>query len=100
MSYTLTLNGTALPTVTTVRISNNDTDPIYQTSIIDRSEELVEELKTINDNLSKISEKLAILKFNEELEEKWTELKKLRKQYMDLEKEILEKEQIWATLKK
>lgn len=97
MSYTLTLNGTALPTV---RISNNGTDPIYQTYIIDRSEELVEELKTINDNLSKISEKLAILKFNEELEEKWTELKKLRKQYMDLEKEILEKEQIWATLKK
>lgn len=97
MSYTLTLNGTALPIV---RISNNSTDSAYQTSIINRSQELVEELKTINDNLSKISEKLAILKFNEELEEKWTKLKKLRKQYMDLEKEILEKEQIWATLKK
>lgn len=56
--------------------------------------------KNLIEHLEKIDERLCILHPNIELEEKYIELKKLRKQYMDLEKEILEKEQIWATLKK
>ena len=37
---------------------------------------------------------------NEKLEEKWEELKALGDKYRELEKDILEKEQIWNTLKK
>jgi|LakMenE18May11ns_1017448.scaffolds.fasta_scaffold9935400_4 hypothetical protein len=56
--------------------------------------------KSLIDSLEKIEEKLAILRPNEQLEEKWEELRNLRKQYMELEKEIIEKEKIWDILKK
>ena len=56
--------------------------------------------KSLVDSLEKIEEKLAILRPNEQLEEKWEELRNLRKQYMELEKEIVEKEKMWDILKK
>ena len=56
--------------------------------------------KSILDSLEKIEEKLAILHPNEQLEEKWEKLRELRRQYIDLEKDIIEKEKIWETLKK
>lgn len=43
---------------------------------------------------------MAILHPNEKLEEKWEELKKLGDMYRALEKDIIEKEKIWETLKK
>ncbi len=56
--------------------------------------------KSLVDSLERIEERLAILRPNEELEEKWEKLRGLRKAYMELEAEIKEKELIWATLKK
>lgn len=56
--------------------------------------------KSLLESLEKIEEKLAILKPNEKLEEKWDQLRELRKQYMELEKEIIEKEKVWDILKK
>jgi hypothetical protein len=56
--------------------------------------------KSIAETLDKIEARLAILHPNEKLEEKWEELKKLGDAYRALEKDILEKEQIWNTLKK
>jgi len=56
--------------------------------------------KSIVDSLERIEERLAILRPNEELEEKWDKLRGLRQAYMELEAEIKEKELIWATLKK
>jgi len=56
--------------------------------------------KSLNDTLSKIEERLAILHPNEKLEEKWVKLKELRKQYMELEADILEKEKIMEILKR
>lgn len=56
--------------------------------------------KSIAESLEKIEERLAILHPNEELEEKWGQLRGLRKMYMELEAEIKEKEQIWNVLKK
>jgi len=50
--------------------------------------------KSILDSLEKIEEKLAILRPNEQLEEKWERLRELRKEYIDLERDILEKEKI------
>jgi hypothetical protein len=56
--------------------------------------------KNIADSLERIEERLAILRPNEELEEKWENLRGLRKAYMDLEAEIIEKEKVWGILKK
>lgn len=56
--------------------------------------------KSLKDSLDKIEERLAILRPNEELEKKWDNLRELRKQYMELEAEIIEKEKMWAILKK
>jgi predicted nuclease with TOPRIM domain len=56
--------------------------------------------KSLKDSLDRIEERLAILRPNEELEEKWDQLRGLRKMYMELEAEIKEKEAMWAILKK
>ena len=56
--------------------------------------------KSLVESLEKIEEKLAILRPNEKLEKKWDELRELRRKYMELEKEIIEKEKIWDILKK
>ena len=56
--------------------------------------------KSLVDSLEKIEEKLAILRPNEELEEKWEELRNLRNAYKELEAEIIEKEKVWNILKK
>jgi hypothetical protein len=56
--------------------------------------------KSIAEAIEKIEERLAILHTNPELEEKWQNLRDLRKAYMDLESEIIEKEKMWEILKK
>lgn len=56
--------------------------------------------KSLSDTLSKLEERLSILHPNEKLEEKWEKLRELRKEYMELEADIIEKEKIWATLKR
>lgn len=56
--------------------------------------------KSIVESLEKIEDRLAILHPNEELEEKWEQLRGLRKAYMELEAEIIEKEKVWKILQK
>jgi hypothetical protein len=56
--------------------------------------------KSLKDSLDRIEERLAILRPNEELEEKWDQLRGLRQLYMELEAEIIEKEKMWSILKK
>ena len=56
--------------------------------------------RNLTDMLDKIEERLAILHPNPELEDRWDELKELGKRYKELEAEIIEKEKIWAILKK
>lgn len=56
--------------------------------------------KSLDKTLTAIEERLAILHPNKELEEKWENLRGLRKAYMELETEIIEKEKMWAILKR
>ena len=56
--------------------------------------------KSLGKTLTKLEERLAILHPNEKLEVKWKKLRELRKQYMELEADILEKEQIMEILKR
>lgn len=55
---------------------------------------------SVSDRLDEIEKRLAILQYNPKLEEKWSDLKQLGDQYREMEKDILEKEQIWDILKK
>jgi len=54
----------------------------------------------LNERLDKIEQRLNILRPNEELEEKWENLRALGQAYRELEKEIIEKQEMWAILKK
>jgi hypothetical protein len=56
--------------------------------------------KSLLDAISKIEERLAILKPNPEMEDKWDELKELGQRYRALEKELYEKEKMWEILKR
>jgi hypothetical protein len=56
--------------------------------------------KSLVDAIEKIEERLAILHPNPDIEDKWDELKELGKRYRELEQEIIEKERVWAILKK
>jgi len=56
--------------------------------------------KSLTDMFEKIEERLAILHPNPKLEDKWDELKELGKRYKELEAEIIEKEAMWAILKR
>ncbi len=55
--------------------------------------------KSLLDAIDKIEERLGILHPNPALEDRWEQLKALRQQYIDLEKELLEKEKMWKILK-
>jgi hypothetical protein len=55
--------------------------------------------KSLTKAIEQIEERLGILHPNAALEERWDKLKDLRRQYMEMEKDILEKEKIMKILK-
>lgn len=55
--------------------------------------------KSLTKAIEQIEERLGILHPNPELEDRWDKLKELRKQYMAMEKDLLEKEKIMKILK-
>ena len=55
--------------------------------------------KSLSEAIEKIEERLGILNPNPELEDRWDQLRELRKQYIELEKDLLEKEKIMKILK-
>ena len=56
--------------------------------------------QSITETLNKINERLNILIPNEKLEKDWSELAELRMQYVELERELLEKQLVFDILKK
>lgn len=55
--------------------------------------------RSLKDFMNRIEDHLAILRPNKELENKWDQLKELRRQYEALEKDFIEKEKIMKILK-
>jgi hypothetical protein len=55
--------------------------------------------RSLKDFMDRVEDQLAILRPAPELEEKWDQLKELRRQYETLKKDILEKEKIMKILK-
>jgi hypothetical protein len=56
--------------------------------------------KSLDETLTRIEQRLAILYVNTRLEKKWEKLKELGDQYRELEADILEKEKIVEILKR
>ena len=55
--------------------------------------------KSLSAAIEAIEARLGILNPNPELEDRWDQLKELRKQYIELEKDLLEKEKLMKILK-
>ena len=56
--------------------------------------------QSITEAINKINERLNILVPNEKLEKDWSELAELRIRYVELERELLEKQRVFDILKK
>lgn len=94
-------NGTSAAWTDTITISNHQpTGTLHVKGDAEFEGDIKVKGKSLNDTLAKLEERLAILHPNERLEEKWEKLKDLRKQYMELEADILEKEKIMEILKR
>ena len=55
--------------------------------------------KSLKQFMDNMEERLAILHPNPALEDRWEQLKELRKQYLEMEKDLLEKEKLMKILK-
>jgi hypothetical protein len=55
--------------------------------------------RSLSKSIDAIEERLGILNPNPELEDRWDQLRNLRNQYMELEKDLLEKEKLMKILK-
>jgi len=55
--------------------------------------------KSLTKAIDQIEERLGILHPNPALEERWSKLKELRQQYVEMEKDLLEKEKLMKILK-
>jgi hypothetical protein len=55
--------------------------------------------KSLTKAIEQIEERLCILHPNPALEERWDQLKELRKQYIEMEKDLLEKDKLMKILK-
>jgi hypothetical protein len=117
LSQVYTSTGTTINTGTSGQfLVNNGTSPVWADTISVSGHQTPSTLKVLGDaefegevkingksldkTLTKIEERLAILHPNEKLEEKWKKLRELRKQYQELEADILEKEKIVEILKR
>ena len=55
---------------------------------------------SLKQTLDQLQERMAILQPNPELEKEFKELREIRQQYIQLEKNLLEKKEMWETLNK
>lgn len=82
--------------------SNTGTAPVNITSdgiAMPKGSDIKVGGKSLMQAIDKIEERLGILNPNPELEDRWGQLKELRRQYIELEKDLLEKEKIMKILK-
>jgi hypothetical protein len=91
-NYTTATNGSWGTTDATVKIDTNGVN-------IKEGGDIKIGGKSLSEAIDKIEERLGILNPNPELEDRWDQLKELRKQYIELEKDLLEKEKLMKILK-
>lgn len=113
---TVTSNGVLGSTITDFSVSNgssgqyivfdNVTTSGYNTKAVFKDhdvyfeKDIIVKGKNLSTTLEQIEKRLNILHPNPELEARWDELRDLRNRYVELERELIEKEKMWNTLKK
>lgn len=97
-THGITNNGTSINnnSVNWQVIDNNS----FKDSNLHVKSDIIIKGKSLTDTLDKIEERLAILRPNLALEDKWDELKELGNKYRALEAEIIEKQKMWDILNK
>lgn len=88
--------------ISTSDISNSTVpNDIWETALKGNltASDIILDGKSLSETLQKIEKRLAILHPNQDLEERWDDLKELGEQYRKLEQEILEKEKSWNIIK-
>ena len=101
---TVTSGTSILDSLSTDSFTLNSTwDTSYSDTITIGSHTLTEQQLKALDGLQEwqeeVNKKLAILQPNSELEKEWSELRELRERYVELEKELIEKNKVWDILK-
>jgi len=95
--YTLTTTGTSNPWITTDALNQNSLsvkgDAEFDGDITVKGRSLAEFMESVEHRLN-------ILRPNPELEAEWDQLRALGERYREMEKQLTEKSQMWATLKK
>ena len=81
-------------------VSNNHTVEINTDGLtMKEGTDIVVGGKSLTKAIEQIEERLGILHPNPALEERWDQLKELRKQYIEMERDLLEKEKLMKILK-
>jgi hypothetical protein len=94
-AYTTTSTGTSNPWLNT-NISN--TLSVQGDAEFDG--EVTVKGRSLSEFMDSVEQRLNILRPNPALEEEWDQLRELGEQYRELERQLTEKSQMWATLKK
>lgn len=96
--YTITYSPNTITTPNTLTF-NKPANGLFVGGDAEIAGDLVIGNTKISDRLDKIEERLGIVTANEELEKRWKELAELGRKYRALERELIEKEKIWNTIK-
>jgi hypothetical protein len=85
-------NNTTISTSTKVQINGDGL-------VMQEGADIVVGSKSLTKAIEQIEERLAILHPNPALEERWDQLKELRQQYIEMERDLLEKDKLMKILK-
>jgi hypothetical protein len=95
--YTYTTNGTSSPWIATGTNASN-TLSVHGDAEFDG--DITVKGRSLAEFMDSVEHRLNILRPNPELEAEWDQLRALGEQYREMEKQLTEKSQMWATLKK
>jgi hypothetical protein len=99
--YTGTSTTTGVNPIWTINPSNtSNTNQLTVKGDAEFEGEVTIKGKSLLDTIESLEKRLGLLQPNPKLEGRWEELKELGERYRALEKEILEKEKMWAILQK
>ena len=97
-TYTTTGTGAGSPWITTDAIDGYNTLSVKGNADFDS--DITVKGRSLTEFMDSVEQRLNILRPNPELEQEWDRLRELGEQYRELEKQLTEKSQMWATLKK
>jgi hypothetical protein len=95
--YTYTTNGTSSPWIAT---GTNASNTLSVKGDAEFDGEVTVKGRSLSEFMESGEQRLNILRPNPDLEAEWDQLRALGEQYRELEQQLTEKSQMWATLKK